>query len=322
MARVILTAPPYLRTNKMIERVMLRAAGGRCVAVCLCVGTILAVLASGASAQRLADVQPAGVTAVPDRQPALAIERADATGDVRDALQPAGRHTRRGLVIGGIVGGASGLAIGSFIALWCESGGETDGCLEAIPIVTVLGAASGAAAGAIIGAAIPRRGTVAASPADPATPARAARQRIGSASLAGGVAHAELHDWSGPYFKGSGTTVRANFLAELRPWFAIGPEAGIADFGNRGQVRHAALAMRTTADIRLAGLHPYAVVNFGAYDVTAPSIEFFGAALGAGIRWEPRERFFVDAEARLQRNAQNIEPMRMRAFSVGGGLYW
>jgi hypothetical protein len=234
------------------------------------------------------------------------------------------RQTRRGARIGAVVGALTGLGIGSLMALWCR-GLSTEPCDAAIPVITVLGGVSGAVGGAIIGAAVPTEA------ATPGTPAPAVERRIGSATLSLGAAHARQEgypgDWvDGPrtaaWVEGSGPAARANVYAELRPWLAIGPEAGIVWAGDLGRVRHAAVSIRVTRSMRQ--LSPYVAVNAGAYQSTGPSLEFLGGGIGAGVRLAPRlgSRSFVDIDARYSRNLQHIEPMRMRGVNVGGGFYW
>jgi hypothetical protein len=239
------------------------------------------------------------------------------------AQQPR-RHTRRGARIGAVVGAITGLGIGSLMALWCR-GLSSEPCDAAIPMVTVLGGVSGAVGGAIIGAAIPTEA------ATPGAPAPAVARRIGSATLVLGAAHARQEGYPGEWVdgprtaswvEGSGPAARANVYAELRPWLAIGPEAGIVWAGDLGRVRHAAVSVRVTRPMRQ--LSPYVAVNAGAYQSTGPSLEFLGGGIGAGVRLAPRpgSRSFVDIDARYSRNLQHIEPMRMRGVNVGGGFYW
>jgi hypothetical protein len=234
------------------------------------------------------------------------------------------RQTRRGARIGAIAGTVAGLGIGSLMALWCR-GLSSGTCDAAIPIVTVLGGVSGAVGGAIIGAAIP---TEAAAPGTAAPPVE---RRIGSATLVLGAAHARQEGYTGEWaegpvsarwIEGSGPAARANVYAELRPWLAIGPEAGIAWAGDLGRVRHAAVSIRGTG--AMGRVNPYVAVNLGAYQSTGPSLEFLGGGIGAGVRLAPRSdsRSFVDVDARYSRNLQHIEPLRMHGLNVGGGFYW
>jgi hypothetical protein len=232
------------------------------------------------------------------------------------------RHTMRGLRIGAITGALAGAGVGTLMALWCA--GTSDGCIAAIPLVTVFGAASGAAAGAIIGAAIPTEaGRI--DPAQPASPAPAPGRRIGSFSMSVGDAQATLMDEGEQFtaFDGGGIAFRANVYAELRPWFAIGPDLGVASFGDGGTIRHAAVGVRATWPVH-PSFAPYISANAGAYDSSVPSLEYLGGGLGAGFRVTPvrGSRAFLDLEARSSRNLQNIAPMRMRTISVGGGIYW
>lgn len=268
------------------------------------------------------------------QRPPARIEAADAaalgpTAELavaRDAAQQrtTGRYTKRGMVVGAIAGTLAGIGIGSFLALLCES--EGDGCDNALPVVTLLGAASGAVAGAIIGAAIPRpvresadsvTETPTPQPAERATP-----RRIGSVSVAAGGAVATIRDGVGGEFEGSGPALRFGLAAELLPWLALGPEVGQAWFGDGGTIRHGALAVRLT--LPRPRIAPYVSANIGAYDSSAPSLEYLGGGLGVGARLTPvtGHRYFVDAELRASRNIQNIEPMRMATLSVDAGLYW
>jgi hypothetical protein len=244
-----------------------------------------------------------------------------AAASVADDRQPR-RETRRGLRIGAVTGAIVGAGIGSLIAVWCEAMG--DGCLAAIPIVTVLGTASGAAAGAIIGAAIPAE-RAPAPPGGAVQPAPAVDRRIGSFSMSVGDAQATLIDEGEQHvlFDGGGIAVRANVYAELRPWFAIGPDLGVAWFGDAGTIRHAAVGVRGSWPLTPA-FAPYISANAGAYDSSSPSLEYLGGGLGLGFRVTPvrGNRAFLDLEARSSRNLQNIAPMRMRTLSVGGGVYW
>jgi hypothetical protein len=237
-----------------------------------------------------------------------------------DRQQPR-RQTMRGLRIGAITGTIAGAGIGSLMAAWCA--GTSDGCLAAIPIVTVLGAASGAAAGAIIGAAIPT-GAGPAEPARPVSPAPAPSRRIGSFSISVGDAQARISDeGEQSAFDGGGIAYRAQVHAELWPWFAIGPDVGVASFGEGGTVRHAAVGLRGTWPVHPT-FAPYISAHAGAYDSSGPSLEYLGGGLGIGFRVTPvgGSRAFLAAEARSSRNLQYIAPMRMRTLSVGGGIYW
>ena len=243
-------------------------------------------------------------------------ERSAATAPL--ALQSAGRHTKRGLIIGAIAGTLGGLAFGTFFHLFCQT--EGDDCTSVIPIVTVLGAASGAAAGAIIGAAIPRGDDASSRPEaeEPAAPDR----RIGSFNASFGYASARIDDGFRPAFSGSGPTLRLGLMAELRPWLAIGPEVGQAWLAAERNIRHGALAVRLTWERpRIA---PYVHANLGLYQTTGVSREFLGGGLGVGARFMPfaAERFFFDVEARASRHTQHIEPMRMKTLSAGAGVYW
>jgi hypothetical protein len=241
-----------------------------------------------------------------------------------DGAQQPRRQTRRGARIGAVVGTIAGLGIGSLMALWCR-GLSSERCDAAIPMVTVLGGVSGAVGGAIIGAAVPTEA------ATPGAPAPAVERRIGSATLVLGAASARQEGYPGEraegprtaaWVEGSGPAARVNVYAELRPWLAIGPEAGIAWAGDLGRVRHAAVSARGTRPMRQ--VNPYVAVNVGAYQSTGPSLEFLGGGIGAGLRLAPRSgsRSFVDIDARYSRNLQHIEPMRMRGLNVGGGFYW
>ncbi|MEX2608901.1 MAG: hypothetical protein WEA24_03080 [Gemmatimonadota bacterium] len=229
------------------------------------------------------------------------------------------RSTRRGLIIGAVAGAAVGLGIGSFIALYCVS--ENDSCPGAIPVVGLLGAASGALAGAVLGAAIPAR-----APREPATPDRPAgswgETDTGSFAVAAGAAHARIEDDSSLLHEGSGWSVRAVFLAELKPWLALGPELGYASFGAGGEVRQGAAAVQ----LRWPGarIRPYVGAQLGAYQMTLPSLEFLGGGISAGARVRPfaRRRHFVEVEARLSSQVQNIAPMAVRALSLGVGTAW
>ncbi|MGH7445321.1 MAG: hypothetical protein ACREKM_10605 [Longimicrobiales bacterium] len=241
-----------------------------------------------------------------------------------------GRYTKRGLVLGAILGALGGLGTGALLAIICEVEGDGEGCLVAVPVVTILGAAGGAAVGAIIGAAIPRDSDNRDARADttPAPPPEVALRseqpdRTGSFGVALGRASATIHGPSGDEpFEGAGPAIRANVYAELRPWLAIGPEVGQAWFGDGGAIRHAALAVRGTWPLQLVS--PFVAADLGAYQTTGPSLEFLGGGIGAGARINPLDerRFFLDVEARSSRNLHNVEPMRMTTFSLGGGFYW
>jgi hypothetical protein len=307
--------------------------------------TAVALLAAGAPAMAqatpaaaavaLAPVAPVGTGArawsravlpPPLRTPA-SLGRSDGLSAAQEGSR---RQTWRGAKIGGIAGAVAGLGMGGFIALWCRA--EGDPCDAAVPVVTLLGAAGGAVGGAIIGAAIPRH-------PDTGRVAPPVERRIGSASLSLGVVHARQEDYAGePFLDGSGPAARINLYAELRPWLAIGPEAGIAWTGGGvsrpvpgddvvplpdegAKVGHAAVAVRLSG--RFGGLAPYAGGNVGAYQTTSPSLEFLGGAVMAGARWTPGAgRGFIDVDARYGGNLQNIEPMRFRGLYIGGGLYW
>lgn len=293
---------------------------------------LLAVpLQRAAAQQRPAERMPTPGAALPfGIEPAdPGAERASVPANRQD--DRSGRYTKRGLIIGAIAGGVAGAGFGAFIALFCEV--EGDGCTSAVPLVGLLGAASGAALGAIIGAAIPRRGdepadTVAAPPGEPAEEVspRAARpaeaRRIGALGVTTGRASGTVESWTNGEIDGAGPLLRLTLAAELRPWFAIGPEVGQAWLGNAGRVRHAAVAVRATWPAH--PLSPFVSGNVGAYDATEPSREFLGGGIGLGARFTPRrgQRWFVDIEARRSGNIQNIEPVRLTELSLGGGVYW
>jgi hypothetical protein len=229
------------------------------------------------------------------------------------SLQEPRRQTRRGAVIGAVAGGIGGLGGGVFVSWICRIEGSSS-CDWAIPAGGLLGVAAGAAAGAIIGAAIPTE----ARPAGEAAPR--ARRRIGSFGGAAGPAHVVMGDFSGgTRLEAGGIGARASLAAELRPWFALGPDAGIAFFGAGEQVRHIALEARFT--MREGGVEPYIAGNLGAYQATAPSLEFLGGSVAAGGRLVRGGRYF-DLSARYSRNAQNIEPLRMVSVQLGAGVYW
>lgn len=296
----------------MIER----SRGGPGPLRCTAIALLLVMLPAAAEAQH----RPAWPVVVPPATPMHTshVETAAAAGEML-ALQSTGRHTKRGLIIGAIAGSLGGLAFGTLIHLFCET--EGDDCGAVIPIVTVLGAASGAAAGAIIGAAIPRNDGGAA-PAPEAEEPAAPDRRIGSFNASFGYANGTIDDGIRSAFTGSGPTLRLGLMAELRPWFAIGPELGQAWLGPEGDIRHAALALRLTWERpRIA---PYVHANLGLYQTTGVSREFLGGGLGVGARFMPfaGERFFFDVEARASRHTQNIEPMRMKTLSAGAGVYW
>lgn len=260
---------------------------------------------------------------------------------MREAQQQStGRHTRRGLVIGAIIGAAGGIGFGTLIGLFCE--GEGDSCWAAVPLIGLLGAAGGGALGAIIGSAVPRGDdattepdvvetpepdTAAAREPTPGPPERepggpAAANRTGSFGGSFGWANATIEGGGREAFSGSGSMVRFAGYAELRRWLAIGLEVGHASFGAGGAVRHAAVAFRGTVARRTAS--PFIAANLGAYQSTLPSLEYLGAGIGAGVRFTPFDdrRFFIDAEGRWSRNAHNVDPTRMTSLSVGGGFYW
>ena len=275
---------------------------------------LMALIPATAAAQHKPSA-PAATSAMALDQSASDV-RAMADGPV--SLQSAGRHTKRGLIIGAIAGAVGGLAFGTFFHLFCQS--EGDDCTSVIPVVTVLGAASGAAAGAIIGAAIPRDGDAPPTPEaeEPAAPDR----RIGSFNASFGYASGRIDDGFRPAFSGSGPTLRLGLMAELKPWLAIGPEIGQAWLAEERNIRHGALAARLTWERpRIA---PYVHANLGLYQTTGVSREFLGGGLGVGARFMPfaGERFFFDVEARASRHTQNIEPMRMKTLSAGAGVYW
>jgi hypothetical protein len=280
----------------------------------LALGT--AVAAAPATAQRA----PQSASRLP--LPELPALQVHGDASVLGASQPQPRRqTLRGLRIGAITGALVGAGTGTLMALWCA--GTSDGCIAAIPIVTVLGAASGAAAGAIIGAAIPTEAGRA-EPSQPAPPVPAPGRRIGSFSMSVGDAQARISDeGEQSAFDGGGIAFRASLQAELRPWLALGPDLGVAAFGDGGTIRHAAVGVRGTWPVHPA-FTPYISANAGVYDSSGPSLEYLGGGLGIGFRVTPvrDSRAFLDLEARSSRNLQNIAPMRMRTLSVGGGIYW
>jgi hypothetical protein len=218
------------------------------------------------------------------------------------------RQTWRYARIGAIAGGAAGLVVGGWMALYCSSTAE-GGCFLALPAFTFLGAASGFAAGAIIGATVPASGSV------------PAERSIGSGGIGVGAANATIGFEDGTTQQRGGSALRANAWAELRPWLALGPEVGIGSFGDAGNVRHIAVATRLSPG--RGRVVPFATANLGAYDSTGPSLEYLGGGIGAGARLRTADgRFYVDVEARHSRNAQNIDPMRMNSLTVAGGIYW
>lgn len=247
-----------------------------------------------------------------------------------DPVQRAtGRYTKRGLVIGAIAGAAGGVAFGTFVGLLCH--GEGDPCWGVIPVGGLIGGVGGSALGAVIGAMIPRhelRRPSEMPPPDTTVPARpvetrqAARRRTGSVGAGAGYADATIEGGADGTFEGSGPAMRLAFMAELRPWLGLGPEVGQALFTDGGEVRHAAIAVRGSLPARRVA--PYVAGNLGFYQTTGPSLEFFGGAIGVGMRILPRVDgdWFLDAEARFSRNLHNIEPMRMRTVFVGGGWMW
>jgi hypothetical protein len=250
----------------------------------------------------------------------LGVERAFQKTAVTDpwslaphADQEPRRQTRRGARIGAVVGVIGGTALGSLTALWCVAFG--DPCYWTIPAGAVAGAASGAAAGAIIGAAIPAEAPSAA--AERATP-----RRIGSVALSAGAASANVPaaELTG-HEQASGVAVRVNLAAELRPWLALGPDAGMAFFGGDERIRHIALEARLTLPSH--PVSPYIAGNLGAYQATRPSLEFLGGSVGAGARWTfAGRRRFIDAGIRRTSNVQYIDPVRMTGVYIGGGTWW
>lgn len=278
---------------------------------------MIALMASPASAQRRPSPRVASMAVLPALPGG-----ADTSGTGRslDVLQDegSGRYTKQGLIVGALAGGLGGLGFGTLLGLFCEA--EGDGCWGAVPIITLIGAAGGGAAGAIIGAAIPRRRTPRDTSAAP--PVRERPRRIGSFEIVLGRAHATIHGATSTPFRGVGPEFRANLFAELRPWIAIGPEVGQAWFDEGGNIRHAGVTLRTTWSRRT--ISPYAALNLGAWQTTAPSLEFFGGSFGAGARISPLADapFFADVEARYSRNLHNIEPMRMKSLSFGVGFTW
>ena len=263
----------------------------------------LLILAADVSAQRTAP--DARVQLVPDDIAATAY-----------GFQEPGRHTKRGAIIGGVIGTAAGLGIGTFLALFCET--ESDGCAGLVLPVTLIGTVTGAVSGAIIGSAIPRGETRAAPPATGDKP-----RRVGSFSVEGGLATAKIEDMSGDnLFSGAGGAVQANLYAELKPWLAIGPEGGYAFFGDGGKIRHGSLAFRFTRE--MDRISPYLGANIGAYQTTLISTEYLGGGVSLGARINPTRnaRTFVDLNARYNRHLQNIAPMQMGALSIGFGTSW
>jgi hypothetical protein len=274
-----------------------------------------AVSAQDASAQgALAGVVPQAAAPRFSTGSGLAGFTQDGRGvELGSAAQPR-RQTRRIARYGAIAGGIAGAGVGGFMALWC-TGTASDGCFWALPVVTGLGIVSGAAGGAILGAAVPGPGH------DGVTP-------IASGGVMAGVARATLTrrglDEAGEPLQSeqTGPMARVHVYAELTPWFGLGPELGIASFGDAGDVRHIAVSTRFfMAGGRVA---PFATVHLGAYDSTDASLEYLGGGVGIGARIQPAagRRFFVDVEGRHSRNAQNIEPMRMWSLGVSGGVYW
>lgn len=226
------------------------------------------------------------------------------------------RHTRRGAVIGALIGGAGGLAFGTLLGLFCEA--ESDGCWAAVPLLGLAGAAGGALIGGILGATVPRDGGEPSAPDEHPDDATEPSSRTGSFAVAAGLSGVDITNTT----EASGVALRATLSAELRPSLAIGLEAGQSFLGDAGDVRHAAVAVRATWP--RARVSPYLNGNLGYYDMTAPSLEFFGGSLGLGARVLPEAEsgWFIDVEARHSRNLQNIEPLRMNTLLAGIGLYW
>ncbi len=292
----------------------------------------LALIAAGSAPPRAAAAQQRPAPRVqPAEAPALpASDRASqllgSPADARPLQQEARRYTRRGLVVGAILGGLGGLGFGTLLGLLCAT--EGDSCWWVIPATGLVGAAGGAAVGAIIGAAVPRaaedtpaRVDTVRVPAPLPAPRVVEEDHTGSFGIAVGRSNATVHGAS-EVFEGTGTALRANVYAELLPWFAIGPEAGQVWLGEGGEIRHAALALRGTWPLGVVS--PYVAGNMGVYQTTGPSLEFLGGGIGAGARVTPftGRRVYLDAEARWSRNTHNIDPMRVTTLSVGGGLYW
>jgi hypothetical protein len=282
-----------------------------------CTAALALALLAATTGVHAQPVQVAGDVAQPPASAGMLVAPADVgvlptvapfPADEAGALQPR-RQTLRWARYGAIAGGATGLGMGALLAIYCA--GTSDGCIGVVPAFTAIGLVSGAAAGAIIGAAIPASG------AGPGT--------IASAGLSVGVARATIGGRGRPdealdAQRVSGTAARANVYAELTPWMGLGPEVGIASFGDAGDIRHVAVATRFMLPARRVS--PFVTAHLGAYDSTEPSLEYLGGGFGAGARLHGGSRFFVDVEARYAANMQVIEPMRMQAVTISGGLYW
>ncbi len=239
------------------------------------------------------------------------------------------RYTKRGAIIGAALGAAGGLGFGVLLALFCEA--EGDGCWGIPPLLGLAGALGGGLVGGILGAAVPRDDGAVPERREPRDePADTLRERTpyeevvapppptGSLALAAGYADADIAETR----EGAGPAARLHVAAEIGSWFSIGLEAGQSFLGDAGDVRHGAVTLRATLPRRRVS--PYVNGNLGYYQMTEPSLEFFGGSLGAGARILPGDysSWFIDVEARHSRNLQNIEPLRMNALLAGIGWYW
>lgn len=243
------------------------------------------------------------------------------------------RYTKRGAIIGAALGAAGGLGFGVLLALFCEA--EGDGCWGIPPLLGLAGALGGGLVGGILGAAVPREDGAVPERREPRDeprepPADTLRERTpyeevfappprtGSLALAAGYADADIAGTR----EGAGPAARLHVAAEIGSWLSIGLEGGQSFLGDAGNVRHGAVTLRATLPRRRVS--PYVNGNLGYYQMTEPSLEFFGGSLGVGARILPGDysRWFIDVEARHSRNLQNIEPLRMNALLAGIGWYW
>ena len=257
------------------------------------------------------------------------------------------RSTRKGTIIGALVGAPAGGAFGLFV-IWladalCESSCGGLGAGELVlgtAAFSAFGLLSGGAVGAVIGAGIPRWGEVTDKrtriPADPEAP-------IGSFSIS--PAYAQLAQSE----TGGGFGGRAAYTFETKN-LALGLEAGSY---NGGTTRHAVFqncpdltACIDTADIKTTvfhaggiarvvpggqrGIKPFASLGVGVYSWssgTSGSLVLAGYSLGAGAQLRNRTgRRGLFAEARWQSNlSRSGDPLARYGFysiGVGSTIAW
>jgi hypothetical protein len=114
--------------------------------------------------------------------------------------------------------------------------------------------------------------------------------------------------------------VRAALLAQLKPWFAIGPEFSRSQLSGGFTAVEGAIQVGPSRNVvypYLTGDMGLQVWKTGLYDT---SVSILGAGVGGGVSWAPGAgRWRLGVESRYQWSLQNIEdPQGYRFVFVGG----